>query len=317
MKQTLANFSSSDKMKVKEKTLVHQTSIPIDLSLPKPYNFAISQLEKDFWKRTIQLTTGKLVVTRTTQAHPLQRTLKTVIESGTRLNKWETHEVKKRIEFELGTEEKFASLKLFAKEDDIFRSAFYSIPGFRLYANSSTLEAVVNIIFSQGVNYVTFKKRISKLLSCFGKPVPWETKEYLFPRRSTLLKLEQDEWKKLGIKKSVRKIRIALENLSEIGVAIHYPDMYRGYIFMKKRGVGENITRMLLIHCARRYNLMVLDGSIRKLFTGLYGLHENTSNKQFAVWGYKKWNRNAALAAQVLITAHYSSSPRSLHKNSL
>jgi len=301
-------------VRAKQKTIYHDASIPIDLSLHKPYNYAFSPTGESYWQRVMRLATGSIVVTKTTQSEPMVRRLKTVIQSESKLNLKEIEEVKQRIAFELGVNDQFSVLKVIARNDVIFRDALYSIQGYRLYANSSMLETVMGVYLSQTHSPSSYRKIRESFLMDYGDSVPWNRNLWVFPKRSKLIDLSDDEWSELRLGKQEEYIRSALDNLHLIGTFAHYPDQKRGFDNLKQIfGVGEYTARSVMTYGARKYRYTPLDHIVRELISELYELHENINYGVFDQWAWKKFGSNPALPIHVLLTAYWPKYLKDIH----
>ncbi len=302
-------------MRAKQKTIYHTAKIPIDLSLHKPYNYAFSPSGVDYWQRVMRLTNGTVVVTKTTQSEPLAKRLKTVIQSAEKLTLHEIEEVKQRLAFELGVDDSFSALKVLANRDLIFKDALYSIPGYRLYANSSVLETVVNVFLSQTFSPSSYRKLRERFLYDLGEPVPWNKKLRVFPKRSFLIDMPDDQWAELRLGPQEEYLRSAIEKLDLVGTFAHYPDQKRGYDNLKKiHGIGDYTARSIMTYAARKYRFTPLDHLVRELVSELYEIHDNVNYSTFDLWAWKQFGSNPALPIHVLVTAYWPSFMKDMHE---
>jgi hypothetical protein len=284
----------------------HKTLIPINLHVNKPYNFAEFFPQKDMWERSMMLRDGTLVLTTSFHEDIPSTEITTEIQSKEKLNEEQQREIFLRLNFELGVNERMQSLKIAARKDYEFKRALYTQPGYRLFANSSLIETMCSIILSQNTTLENYYNKKKNLVTTHGIEIPWDTNYVLFPHRSILDNMSDEDWDDLGLIKKGQYIQNLLPNIELIHTYLKYPDSYRGFQKLREfQGLGAYSSRALLVFASRQYNYPFLDSFIRKNIFDIYQLHDNVTYSKYVDWGKKKFGNDIALAMHCLIAANY------------
>ncbi len=278
------------------------SKIPLNIGIFIPYLFSFTPIGQPIWDRIFVLHTGKVVQALVEQQAAPSTQLQVRILSETELNQKEVEEVKKRLEFELGTNETLRELKVLANRDPIFKKALFSCPGFRIFANSNYEEAYMMMLLrktqSVPINYIIMEKMVKTL----GEQIPWNSNRFVMPPDTSILELTPQDWRNMGVKGNVKHFHGAVQKMEEAKVYTFYPIPERGYAKLKNMsGIGPIFGRNLQIYLTRNYIRGTYDFLATYVLKELYQLPDAISLETFDVF-MERFHPVPALAIQVLTT---------------
>ncbi len=282
------------------------TQIPINLGLIRPYYFVSSPYNQKIWDRVFQLESGNICQVIVTHTKALSTELTVDVISTESLTQRNKAEINKRLDFELGIRETFTDLKPIIQRDQVFARAVFSIPGFRLYANSNFMELLVLVLLSQNSDPIEYRQKQYKLLSEYGHPLPWNDRRFLFPTEDELIQIDLNVWKQYFSTTRFEYVGEVFNHLREIEIYTYYPDWERGFKnLVDIPGIGHYTAKSLLIYGARVYSRPFVDSYITDVLRDLYLLSDRLGEKELENWLSENFKDQAALVSQVLMTYKY------------
>ncbi len=292
-----------------------ETTIPIDIGIFKPYLFVYTPMGSDQWDRVFNLYTGKVCNAIVYQPVRPSTEMSVRVHSEEALNEKEIKEIRERLKFELGLEENLRPLKVIAAKDPVFKKALFSVPGFRLFANSNFDEAFMQILFSKYFpvpkNYILMKK----FMETYGNRLSWNSKRFSFPSRETLLAISIDDWRKFGVKGNVTHFYNSVQAIEDAEIFTYYPVPERGFKKLRYMpGIKEFMARALMTYCARIYTYPIYDIFITEVLHDLYSLPDEINLDTYTYF-MERFKPIPALVIQVLATYHAPVFLKKLHED--
>ncbi|MHA2504026.1 MAG: hypothetical protein ACXAE3_14295 [Candidatus Kariarchaeaceae archaeon] len=272
------------------------TVLPINLFLPKAYVMGDVEYNAPHWTRVFSVD-GELAVVRVRQKKPLTPEITIEYESNVDLSDEEIELLRSKIRYEIGADDNLQALRETQEKDILVKLAVKDNAGFRLFANSNTVEAAVCTIIQQNVDFAGFQVILKELTAKYGTQVPWEPNLYLFPENHILEEMSIEDWEELGIGlKSKYLGSLTKRTLKDIQTYAYYPIFDRGIDGLKRiDGIGDYTSRMIMIYAARRYEKAFIDGYVQEILDHKYKLHQVLPLTEYDKWMEEHWPNDPAL----------------------
>ncbi|RMG42447.1 MAG: hypothetical protein D6732_00840 [Methanobacteriota archaeon] len=301
-------------MSISTEEMELETTIPIDISIFKPYCFSLTPIGSERWDRVFTLHTGNPVHVVVEQPIKPSRQLKVKTYSENPLSAKEKDEIGQRLKLELGTDERLRELKVLAARDSTFKKALFSSVGFRLFANSSFDEAFLYIVFSKFMAVPENHLAMKRFIETHGTPLSWNSKRFEFPSRDYLLSMTKEDWKKLRVKGGVSNFMNSIQKIEEAEIYTYYPVPERGFSKLKYiSGIGNFVARALMTFCARNYQFPIYDQLTADILHDLYAIPDAVSLSFFDEF-MKRFDPVPGLAIHVLATYQAPLFLRKIHE---
>lgn len=228
------------------------------------------------------------------------------IRSNYKLKDKEIEELRRRVLFSFGLDEDLSPLFKIASKDRYLSRIIKKLPGYRLKSTLSIYEAVISGIISQNCSARAFFNMQEEFIKKWGKREMIGDKEvFAFPSLEEILRGKEifKDKRLLYRSKSIKEVAREFKKgfLSKLeGLSIE-----KGIEYLKRlKGVGEYTARITYIYGMRRYNLLFIDGYVKKLMKKLYQI---TSPGEIYRFGRERWGEWQAYLLDILIAYDQSS----------